>query len=140
MGNRYSKEEQERIKALVAEGFTNREIAAQLNRTEAAIRNQRHRMKLQAETKTSLQSLLRKKKALSTKVMYLKSEVRTLQERREDISKILGTEEEALTERLTTALTRLKDERPELYQITGAEQIGKLAGTLTAAFIKWLFS
>ena len=120
------------------EGLTNREIAAQLNRTEAGIRNQRHRMKLQADTKASLLSLLKEKKNLSTKVAFLKSEVRTLQERRDDISKILGTGEEALNKKLTTALTRLKDRKPELFNISGAEQIGKLVGELIVYSLRWL--
>ena len=78
MGNRYSKEEQERIKALVAEGLTNREIAKQLNRTEAAIRNQRHRMNLETKTKDSLQSLLKEKKTLNTQVSNLRRQVETM--------------------------------------------------------------
>ena len=140
MGNRYSKEEQERIKTLVNEGLTNREIAAQLNRTEPGIRNQRHRMKLETDTRASLQSLLHEKKTLNTQLSNLRREVETMKARHTVISKILGTQEEALNKRLTTALTRLKDRKPELFNISSQEQIGKLAGNLTFAFLKWLVS
>ena len=140
MGKHYTKEEMERIKTLVSVGHTNREIAAQLNRTEAAIRNQRHRMKLQSETRDSLKSLLQKKKTLNTQVFSLQRQIETMQIRRDDISKILGTKEEALNERLTKALSRLKDQRPELFNISPQEQIGKLAGAITASFLEWLIS
>ena len=125
MGNRYSKEEQERIKTLVTEGLTNREIATQLNRTEAAIRNQRHRMKLQADTKASLQSLLQEKKTLQTQVSNLRREAETMQARRTVISKILGSQEEVQNKRLTTALTRMKDRKPELFNITDRSKTGR---------------
>ena len=97
-------------------------------------------MKLETETRASLQSLLREKKALSTKIAHLKGEVRIFQERRDDISKILSTQEEALNNRLATALTRLKDRKPELFNISPKELIGKLAGAITAAFLEWLIS
>jgi len=66
--------------------------------------------------------------------------IESMRARRDDIHKILRTEEEALNKRLTMALTRLKDQRPELFNISPQEQIGKQVGTLTAAFLEWLVS
>lgn len=115
-------------------------IAAQINRTEHGIRNQRHRMKLETDTRASLQSLLKEKKTLNKQASNLRREVETMKSRHIIISKILDTQEEVLNQRLTTALTRLKDRRPELFTISPQEQIGKLTGVLITAFIKWLVS
>jgi hypothetical protein len=53
---------------------------------------------------------------------------------------VLRVQEQILNKRLQTALTRLKDIKPELFHITAEEQLGKLAGELTGAFIKWLIA
>jgi len=147
MGARYSREDLEQIKARIAEGLTNREIATGLGRTEAGIRNLRYRLKLEADTRETLQSLLRERKALSKKITgldwsraQLSSEIKSLQDKKDNISELLRIDEEALKERLKTALTELKHQKPELFHISGAEQIGKIAGYLTGAFIKWLVS
>jgi hypothetical protein len=52
--------------------------------------------------------------------------------------KPLQAEEEALLERLIMALTKLKDQRPELFHTTIEEQIGKLAAELLVNGLKWL--
>jgi len=115
VGTRYSREELERIKALTADGLTNREIAIRLGRTEAGIRNLRYRFKLEADTRTTLQSLLRKEEALRKKIddlewphISLSSEIKSLENRKEKLTKAIHLDEEALKERLTIALTELK--------------------------------
>ena len=147
MGRRYSKEDLEQIKALVNEGLTNMEISNKLGRSEAGIRNIRYRLKLEADTRETLQSLLQEKDMLSKEIASLNrtrstlsSEISSQQGRREKISGLLSLDEDALNDRLIKALTRLKDQKPELFYISGEEQIGKLAGQLTVTFIKWLFS
>ena len=139
MGKRYSREEIDQIQVLTGEGLTAAEIAMRLDRTEDGIRNIRHRMKLQAETKESLKSLVYEEKALSKKMSNLRIEVSSLQARRKDISKVLSMEEQALNSKLESALCRLKDQKPELFSISVEEQLGKIAGLLGGAFIKWLF-
>jgi predicted nuclease with TOPRIM domain len=138
VGKRYSREEIDQIQALVTEGYTDREIAERLSRTADGIRNIRHRMKLQAETRESLKSLVYEERALSEKMNDLRIEVSSLQARRKDVSKVLSLEEQALNSRLESALRRLKDQKPELFSISVEEQLGKIAGLLGGAFIKWL--
>ena len=139
MGKRYTQEEIDQIQALTSEGHTDHEIAERLGRTENAIRNIRHRTHLQSETKQSLQSLQRERATLNDKVAQLRRETRTLQSRREEVSKALQIEEEALYGKLHAALRRMKDHKPELFYTTTEEQVGKIAGLLTKIFIKWLF-
>jgi DNA-binding NarL/FixJ family response regulator len=43
LGRRYTHEEVQQIQALIDEGLTNRQIATRLGRSEAGIRNIRHR-------------------------------------------------------------------------------------------------
>ena len=58
MGQRYTPEEIHEIQALIDEGLTNRDIATRLNRSEAGVRNIRHRTKLRTDTTQNLQTLL----------------------------------------------------------------------------------
>lgn len=139
MGKRYSREEIEQIQALIAEGYTDREISMRLDRTEDGIRNIRHRMKLQAETKKSLKSLVDEERTLTKKMSNLRIEISSLQARMKDVSKALSMEEQALNSKLESALRRLKDQKPELFSISVEEQLGKIAGLLGGAFIRWLF-
>ena len=64
MGTRYSQEEIQHIEDLVEEGLTSREIASDLGRSEAGVRNIRHRLKLIADTKEKLPGLLEEKNHL----------------------------------------------------------------------------
>ena len=139
MGKRYTREEIEQIQALTTEGLTDHEIAERLGRTENAIRNVRHRINLQTETRQSLKSLQRERATLNDKVAKLRRETRILQARREDVSNALRIEEEALYQKLQAALRKMKDHRPELFYTSVEEQIGKIAGLLTEVFVNWLF-
>jgi hypothetical protein len=40
--------------------------------------------------------------------------------------------------KIETELTQLKDRKPELFQITGEEQLAKLATQLATSIIRWL--
>ena len=138
MGKRYSREELEQIKALAREGLSSKEIATSLGRTEAGIRNIRHRVKIRADTQDSIHSLSSERNSLRLSVMGLRREVSVLQARRNAISKLLQTEVETLKTRLQRTLLNLKDQKPELFQITGEEQILKLTGQLLGSFLRWL--
>lgn len=133
-GRRHTKEQLQQIQAYVDEGLTNREIAQRLGRTEAAIRNLRHRERVlrqaQDETNTLLQRrdqlrdeanpLQEQQKELSSNVEKLRSEKQVLQTA-VNIDKIL------LQRTLTQPLAVLKDQRPDLFALSQADQIGILA-------------
>jgi hypothetical protein len=140
VGKPYTKEEISRINALHAEGMTSREIASQLGRPEAGVRNIRYRMNLKRETKESLQSLTKEKKALAKKVSDLRIENASLQAQKQDISKALEIKQQALERKLESTLRKLKHEKPELFEISEREQIIKLTGQLAGSFLKWLIS
>ena len=140
MGKRYAREEIKQIQAMVTDGLTDREIATRLNRSEDGIRNIRHRSRMKAETTKSLQTLQHDEKQLSRRVSNLQMELVSLEARRKNIQKVIRTEEGTLNQRLQSALTKLKEVKPELFQITVEEQIGKIVGELTGAFLKWLIS
>jgi len=138
LGRRYTPEEIKHIQTLIDEGLTNREIATRLGRSEAGIRNIRHRTKLKANTTKFIQLLLQDERELNTRVSRLQRDVTSLTTRRDKIQTALRAEEQVLNQKLQNALIRLKDEKPELFRITVEEQLSKLAGELTGAFIKWL--
>jgi len=89
VGKRYTREEINQIQALYNEGSTDRDIAARLGRSEPGIRNIRHRMKIKSDTKDPLKALQRNRAILNKQVSELKRELRTLQARKEDVSKAL---------------------------------------------------
>jgi len=138
MGHRYTQEEINQIQALIDEGLTNRDIAIKLSRSEAGIRNIRHRTKLKTDTTKTIQTLRQQERELKAQTSRLQREVDTLATRRDTIRSVLRIEEQALNQRLQNALARLKDHKPELFHITAEEQLGKLLGELTGAFLKWL--
>jgi hypothetical protein len=138
VGKRYTKEEISQIHILTEEGLANNEIVSRLGRPEAGIRNIRYRLKMKTDRKESLKQLSRDQKNLSEKVNRLKWEQRSLQSRNEEVSKALQLNERVLNTRFQTALRKLKDRRPDLFQITIEEQLGKLAVELTGSFIRYL--
>jgi chromosome segregation ATPase len=107
-------------------------------RPEAGIRNIRYRLKIKADRKESLKQLNSDRTSLSEKVNRLNWDLQTLQSRKRDLEKTLQTDEATLNTRLQTALRKLKDTRPDLFQITLEEQLGKLAAELTGSLIRYL--
>jgi len=140
VGKRYTKEEISQIKALYTEGKTSREIASQLGRPEAGVRNIRYRMNLKRATKESLQSLTKERKALAKNVSDLRIEIASHQAKKQDISKALGIEQQALETKLESTLRKLKHEKPELFEISVRDQIVKLTGQLIGSYIKYLIT
>ena len=143
MPKRYSQEETKKIHDLVAQGLSNEEIAQHLARATAGIRNIRHRLKLKTKTQNQLQSLLRQKDELEKKVQELERnqaqetlQLGSLQTKRQETKAYLELDRQTLQQKLQTALIELKNKKPELFYITGTEQIAKLA----VYFIQWLFS
>ena len=85
MGKRYTREEISQIQSLISDGLTTREIATRLGRPEAGIRNLRHRTKLKAETRETIESLKRERRTLNQHVQDLRWELSTLQTKKQDI-------------------------------------------------------
>ena len=102
------------------------------------VRNIRYRLKMKADRKESLKRLGKDKIKLTEKVNRLRWEQNSLQSRKEEVSKALQLDEVVLNTRLQTALRKLKDERPDLFQITLEEQLGKIDAALTGSFIRYL--
>jgi hypothetical protein len=140
VGKRYTKEEISQIQTLTIEGLTSNEIASQLGRPEAGIRNIRYRMNLKRDTKESLQSLTKERKTLRKKVYDLRRETTSLQAKKQDISKALTIEQQALETKLESTLRKLTHEKPELFEITEREQIAMLTGQVIGSIIKHLIT
>jgi hypothetical protein len=60
-----------------------------------------------------------------------RAEVLSIKRRRTDLSKALHIEEHARYQKLYTALRKMKDQKPELFNIKLHEQIGKLTAELS---------
>jgi predicted transcriptional regulator len=140
MGKRYTKQEIDQIQILIQEGFTNQEIATRLGRTEAGVRNIRHRTKLKTETKTTLESLRNDRYNLQSEISKLKHDTASLQLKKQDIEKVLQHDEEKLNEKLERALRKMKHHKPELFYISGQDQLAQLTAQLAGPFLKWLIS
>lgn len=138
MGGRYTDQEISHIQQLAEQDQTDKQIAEQLNRSPNAIRNIRHRHRLKQNTKQNIKALQQETQTLEQRITQLRREQQQLQARRNEVAQALQVDEAALRQRLEVSLTRLKDEKPELFAITVQEQIIKLTAQLAGAYIKWL--
>lgn len=134
MGYRYSKVELGRIKSLIQKGLTNREIALRLGRSEAGIRNIRHRLKLTRKTEDCIKSLQEQKKKIEPEIEELNqtknqltSDIQALETKK---AKLLNFNEELMKTKIEDKLIELKIEKPELFYISGEEQIAIFVGHL----------
>ncbi len=132
-GRRHTKQELQQIQMLVNEGVTSREIAQRLGRTEAAIRNIRHRTQIITKAEDETKTLLQHRDELREAVNALQQEQKTLTSYVEKLkfeNQILRTaisiNKVLLQRTLTQALTILKEERPDLFALSQADQIGIL--------------
>lgn len=123
--------------------MSSREIAQRLGRADAGIRNIRHRLKLKINARNQLQSLRREKAELEKKVQELRRDqtletlhLNALQNKSQEARIWLGLDTLTLQQKLQTALIEVKNKKPELFYITGTEQIAKL----TTYFLQWLAS
>ena len=81
-----------------------------------------------------------KEKALTRRVTQLQLDIQTLKTRSQTIQQALNIEEQALDTKLQRALSKMRNEKPELFNITLEEQLVKIAAELTGAFIRNLIS
>ena len=142
MGNRYSKEEMSRIKSLIRDGLTSRNIASRLGRSEAGIRNMRHRLNLKRKVKDDIRLLQQRKKKHQAQIIELEKtekllvdEIESLEKRKENYQNLLNSGEESIRKMIEEKLNQLKTDKPELF-MTLREQIAKLSEEL----LKWWVS
>ncbi len=142
MGNRYSKEELGSIEPLILEGLTNREIASRLGRSEAGLRNVRYRHKLKRKTEDSIRHLHLQKEKVESEIDELKQtkthlidELRPLEEKKNGYENLLTADMESIKDFIEDNLIELKIEKPELFSITGEEQIAIFVGSILKRLI-----
>jgi hypothetical protein len=138
MGKRYTKEEISRIQTLTQQGLTSNEIAIQLGRPEAGIRNIRYRMKMKTNTKETLTQLTKEHRELKEKINQLRLDTYTLNTRKKELQQAIQVNEQTLNKRLQTTLNKLKDQRPNLFEISLEEQIAKLSIEIAGSFLRYL--
>ena len=129
-GKRISKEELEQIEVLVEEGLTNREIAQRLDRSEAGIRNIRFRKGLVTAAEDESKILFQQRDQLRNVVWTLQgqktvmvTEINSLKNEKERLEASIKTDKTILQRVLAQALSNLKQQRPDLFILTGQDQL-----------------
>ena len=133
-GRRTSKAELQQIEVLVDEGLTNREIAEKFGRSEAGIRNLRYRKGLISKAEDESKVLFQQRDELKRIVVNLNgqkallvTEVNRLKNEKEKLETSINVNKNELYVILAQALTNLKQQRPDLFILTGQDQIVSLA-------------
>ena len=133
-GKRISKEELQQVEDLVAVGSTNREIAEKLGRSEGGIRNIRYRKglvnKAEDESKVLFQQrdeLKRNVGILQRQKMMLAVELDYHRKEKEKLETIINKDKMLLQGVLAQGLMNLKQRRPDLFILTGQDQMVSLA-------------
>lgn len=129
MGKRYSKEELDLVDSLVKDGLTDREISQKLNRSEDGIRNIRYRNKLVKKAQFEIGMLQQHEEELRKAVETLKAQkqelsksLESLRREKEQVETWLNIDKFTLELTLKQALTALKQQRPDLFIMSGQEQ------------------
>jgi hypothetical protein len=121
------------IETFIEEGLTNRDISEKLGRSEAGIRNIRYRKglvnKAESESKILFQQrdgLKRIVWALQGQKTSLTTEVAGLKKEKEKLEASINTDKILLHGVLAKALMNLKQRRPDLFYLTGQDQLVSL--------------
>ncbi|TFH14063.1 hypothetical protein E4H04_10915 [Candidatus Bathyarchaeota archaeon] len=126
------------IQQLSEQGLTDESIAQQLGRSTNAIRNLRHRNNIKTSETQTIQQLHQEKHNLTQQTQELEQRLNQLDRKRNQLKTALQTEDQELKNKLEAELIQLKNKKPELFQITGEEQLAKLTAQLATSFIRWL--
>ena len=133
-GRRTSKEELQQVEDLVEERLTNREIAEKLDRTEAGIRNLRYRKNLVTKAEDESKDLFQQRDELKRIVGSLhwqktlvSTEVNRLKNEKEKLEALINADKTLIQGILSQALMNLKQQRPDLFILTGQDQMVSLA-------------
>lgn len=129
-GRRTSKEELAQLEALTKEGLTARDIAQRLDRSPAAIRNLRYKKHLVAgaedeskvlfQQRDDLRNVLKTLQGQKTALVY---EIDILKKEKQKLEAIIYMDKIHLENALAQALMNLKIQRPDLFTLSGPEQI-----------------
>jgi DNA-binding CsgD family transcriptional regulator len=126
-------EDLKQIEALVSEGWSNREIAERLGKSEAGIRNLRYRRRLTRKTEDDIKALLQKRYSLVSLISGLEARrkelelsVENLERKKERVEQFLQLDKSQLQWVLAEALKMLKWKRPELFILSSPEQLGMI--------------
>ena len=139
MGKRYTEQEKQMIQELANQGHSDEFIAQQLGRSTNAIRNYRHRTNIKTKETINIEQLKQEKQKLTQQTKEIEKQMRQLETRRDQVRQALRIEETQLTQKIQTELIQLKNKRPELFEITGQEQLAKLTTQLGISIIRWVF-
>ena len=125
------------LEAMTEEGLITREIAQRLGRSEAGIRNLRYRKRLVKKTENETKVLFQQRdelqnsvKALQGQKTILAQEVTGPKKEREKLEATINVDKTQLYGVLAQTLTNLKQQRPDLFNLTGQDQIVSLARLL----------
>jgi IS30 family transposase len=132
---RYGKDELKLIQDLIEQGLSNKEIASRLGRSQAGIRNLRYRRGLIRKTEDEVKVLFKRRDELRSEVEALNKrrealaqDLDKLKAERDKLELIINVDRKLLHNTLAQALTNLKMQRPELFILSGQEQMVALIG------------
>jgi len=132
-GRRTKKEELTQIETMTKEGLTCREIAQRLGRSSAAIKNLRYKKHLVARAEDETKVLFQQRDELSNIVKRLQGEKRVLsfeidylKGEKQTPEAAIRTDKALLQVTLTQGLMSLKQQRPDLFILSGPEQMAML--------------
>jgi IS30 family transposase len=134
---RYGRDELKLIQDLIEQGLSNKEIASRLGRSEAGIRNLRYRRGLIRKAEGEVKVLFKRRDELRSEVEALNKwrealaqDLDKLKLERDKLELIINVDRKLLHNTLAQALTNLKMQRPELFTLSGQEQIAMLVTML----------
>jgi IS30 family transposase len=132
-GKRITKEELQQIETFIEKGLTNREIGEKLERSEAGIRNLRYRKGLVNKAEDESKVLFKQRDELKMIVgrlhgqkRSLTAEVVGLRKEKEKLETVINANKSELYGVLAQALMNLKLQRPDLFYLTGQDQMVSL--------------
>ena len=132
-GRRTTKQELAQLEALTKEGLTARDIGQKLDRSPAAIRNLRYKKQLIIRAQDETKALLRQRDELSKVVKFLQGQKTSLaldveyfKNEKAKFEVAITTDKTLLEETLARVLMNLKLQRPDLFTLSGPEQIAML--------------
>jgi hypothetical protein len=138
LGKRYTEEEKRLIQELAEKGNTDEAIAQQLGRSTNAIRNYRHRVNIKIKTTQTIKTLRETRQKLTQQTREQEQRLTQLERKQDQLKTANQVQSKILRKRIEKELINLKDRKPELFQITGQEQLAKLTAQLGISFIRWL--
>jgi IS30 family transposase len=132
-GKRTSKQELLQLETLTKEGLTCGEIAQKLGRSPAAIRNLRYKKHLVIRVQDETKALFQQRDELNNVVKKLQGqenvlgyELDYLKTEKEKLEAAITSARSCLQETLAQRLINLKWQRPDLFTLSGPEQIAML--------------